>query len=121
MIMRRLREVLVVHVLPVLPLMPNGFVAPNVYDQLERAQRASGKTQLDRLVQAARAMGVAASGRLLEPGGPADRIVRIARSRRADVIVMGTHGRTGITRAVIGSVAARVIAAAPCPVITVRA
>jgi nucleotide-binding universal stress UspA family protein len=52
---------------------------------------------------------------------PAERIVRLAKTRRADVIVMGTHGRTGFRRAILGSVAARVVALATCPVLTVHA
>jgi nucleotide-binding universal stress UspA family protein len=50
----------------------------------------------------------------------AERIVRTARALRADVIVMGTHGRTGVTRVVLGSVASRVVATAACPVLPVR-
>jgi nucleotide-binding universal stress UspA family protein len=46
--------------------------------------------------------------------------VRAARSKRADVLVLGTHGRTGLPRFFLGSVAARVLATAPCPVLTVR-
>jgi nucleotide-binding universal stress UspA family protein len=50
-----------------------------------------------------------------------ERIAQIARATRATVIVIGTHGRSGITRLVLGSVAARVLMTAPCPVLTVRA
>jgi nucleotide-binding universal stress UspA family protein len=46
--------------------------------------------------------------------------VRAARGRKARLIVMGTHGRTGVARFFLGSVAARVAATAPCPVLTVR-
>jgi universal stress protein A len=49
-----------------------------------------------------------------------EQIARIARARRCDLIVMGTHGRTGVARFFLGSVAARVAATAPCPVLTVR-
>jgi len=49
-----------------------------------------------------------------------EEIVREARRRRADLIVMGTHGRTGVARFFLGSVAARVLALARCPVLTVR-
>ena len=56
---------------------------------------------------------------LLE-GVPYDRIARVARSKRADLIVMGTHGRSGLSKFFLGSVAERVIALAPCPVLTVR-
>jgi len=49
-----------------------------------------------------------------------EQIVRAARSKKADVIVLGTHGRTGLARLFLGSVASRVVTAAPCPVLTVR-
>lgn len=53
-------------------------------------------------------------------GVPYEQIARAARSKRADLIVMGTHGRTGLSRFFIGSVAARVIPLAHCPVLSVR-
>jgi nucleotide-binding universal stress UspA family protein len=54
-------------------------------------------------------------------GLPAAEIVRYAAHAAIDLIVVGTHGRTGVTRALIGSVAERVIRTAPCPVLTVPA
>ena len=53
-------------------------------------------------------------------GHAADAIVRIARDRHADLIVMGTHGRTGLQHALLGSVAEKVVRLAPCPVLTIR-
>lgn len=53
-------------------------------------------------------------------GPPADTIVRVAQERNADLIVMGTHGRTGLQHVLLGSVAERVVRLAPCPVLTVR-
>jgi len=53
-------------------------------------------------------------------GDPSAQIVRTARSTRADLIVIGTHGRRGVSKFLLGSVAERVIATAPCPVLTVR-
>lgn len=56
----------------------------------------------------------------LEGGDPAAEIVKVARRWPADVIVMGTHGREGISRALQGSVAETVMRHAPCPVLVVR-
>jgi nucleotide-binding universal stress UspA family protein len=53
-------------------------------------------------------------------GTPWDEIVRLARTSAADVIVVGTHGRSGLNRALIGSVAERVVRHAPCNVLVVR-
>jgi nucleotide-binding universal stress UspA family protein len=57
--------------------------------------------------------------RLLE-GDPATVIVETAAETGADLIVMGTHGRVGLTRLVMGSVAEEVVRRSPCPVLTMR-
>ena len=54
-------------------------------------------------------------------GQPAREIVGAARELGVDVIVMGTHGRTGLSHALMGSVAERVVRLAPCPVLTMGA
>jgi nucleotide-binding universal stress UspA family protein len=114
-------QLTVVHVLPVLPILPDAYIAATTYNELLRGQRIGAQKQLDRLVGEAKAAGVRTEGILLDFGVPADRLTRLAKSRRADVIVMGTHGRTGLRRALMGSVAARVLTMASCPVLTVRA
>jgi hypothetical protein len=53
-------------------------------------------------------------------GDPYEIIVAVAKKNKADLIVMGSHGRTGITRLLMGSVAARVIGHAPCNVLVVK-
>ena len=79
-----------------------------------------------RILEKARAMcakqGVKAKTVLLERiGGPAaDRIVREARKQRADLIVLGTHGRRGVRRLVLGSDAEQVVRTASVPVLLVR-
>jgi nucleotide-binding universal stress UspA family protein len=53
--------------------------------------------------------------------GTVDReIIELARKEKIDVIVMGTHGRTGLAHVFLGSVAERVVRHAPCPVLTVK-
>jgi nucleotide-binding universal stress UspA family protein len=59
-------------------------------------------------------------GAELAAGYPAETIVRVAEERKADLIVMGTHGRTGLQHVLLGSVAEKVVRLAPCPVLTVR-
>lgn len=58
--------------------------------------------------------------RRVAEGAPAEEILRTAQSVKADLIVMGTHGRTGLSRLLMGSVAEQVVRKAPCPVLTVR-
>src|SRR5262249_46619147 len=53
-------------------------------------------------------------------GEPAAEILKIARDRHCDLIVMGTHGRTGLRHLLMGSIAEKVIRKAGCPVLTVR-
>ena len=53
-------------------------------------------------------------------GDAAVQIVDVANKHAADIIVMGTHGRKGVSRALMGSVAATVLRNAPCPVLTVK-
>jgi nucleotide-binding universal stress UspA family protein len=111
----------IVHVYSIIvPMMGEGYVTGQVYDKWMADVRADAQRRLGRLVAQARKSGVRAKGLVLE-GIPHDRIVRAARSTRADLVVLGTHGRTGLGRVFLGSVAARVVTLAPCPVLTVRA
>jgi nucleotide-binding universal stress UspA family protein len=57
---------------------------------------------------------------LVGQGAPAAEILRIAAETKASLIVIATHGRTGLSRLALGSVAERVIREAPCPVLVVR-
>jgi nucleotide-binding universal stress UspA family protein len=54
-------------------------------------------------------------------GEPYEQIIQVTNDQHIDLIVMGTHGRTGLSHAFIGSVAERVIRSASCPVLTVKA
>lgn len=56
----------------------------------------------------------------LVTGDPPSAIVRVAEEENVDLIVMGTHGRTGLSRLLMGSVAEAVVRRAPCPVITYK-
>jgi nucleotide-binding universal stress UspA family protein len=113
-------HVVLVHVLaPVIPVAGEGYVSPSVYEQMTESARRWAQKQMDRLLAKARAARVRARGLILE-GVAHEQIVRAAKQQRAGVIIMGTHGRTGVARFFLGSVAARVAATAPCPVLTVR-
>ena len=113
-------ELLLVHVLAtVMPMVGEGYMSPKTFDDLQRSMRGQAQKQLDRLVAKAKAARVRTRGVLYE-GVAADAIARAARAKRAKLIVMGTHGRTGLTRLFMGSVAERVVGTAPCPVLTVR-
>ena len=85
--------------------------------------RESGKRVLARAEATARKAGIKPLIVMREiVGGPAaDAIVREARKQRADVIVLGTHGRRGVRRLVMGSDAEQVVRTSPVPVLLVRA
>jgi nucleotide-binding universal stress UspA family protein len=57
---------------------------------------------------------------LVEAGVPYNRIVDKAKQEHADLIVMSTHGRTGFEQVLLGSVTAKVVARAICPVLSIR-
>jgi nucleotide-binding universal stress UspA family protein len=105
---------------PVAPLMfADGYVSPKVYVQMEAAARTEAQKRLRRLMEQAKRVGVPTKTLLLD-GLAHERIVQAARGRKADLVVIGTHGRTGLARFFLGSVASRVLALSPCPVLTVR-
>ncbi|HET9490280.1 MAG TPA: universal stress protein [Methylomirabilota bacterium] len=113
-------QLTILHVMvPFVPMIGDGYVSPQVLDDVTRRQRAYADKEMTKLVAKARQAGVRATGLILE-GMPAERIVRAAKSRRADMIVMGTHGRGALAKFFLGSVAGRVVATASCPVLTVR-
>lgn len=58
--------------------------------------------------------------KLIRRGKPFVEIIIAAREKEADLIVMGTHGRTGLSHSLMGSVAEKVVRKAPCPVLTVK-
>jgi nucleotide-binding universal stress UspA family protein len=109
----------VVHVMapPSLALPGEGYVSPALYESLESSARAAAQKRLNAVLSRARAAGVRARGLLLE-GVPHELIARAA--RKADLLVIGTHGRSGLAKLFLGSVASRLVALAPCPVLTVR-
>ena len=114
-------DLVLLHVLaPPLPLMAgDGYVSPQVYEDLDKSARAYASKELASLVAKAKKAGVRAKA-VLRDGIAHEQIVRASRSPLADMIVIGTHGRTGLAKLFLGSVAGRVVSTAKCPVMTVR-
>src|SRR5581483_1157540 len=83
------------------------------------AALAAARTRFDARIAAAQAVGVRASDMIVD-GVASEEIVRVAKAHDIALIVMGTHGHTGYRKTMLGSVAERVVGAAPCPVLTVR-
>lgn len=84
------------------------------------AQRRWASERLAERVERAGAAGIPARSLLLD-GVPHQQIVKAAERERPAMLVIGTHGRTGVERVLVGSVAERVVRLASCPVLTVRA
>ncbi|MGO9834757.1 MAG: universal stress protein [Polyangiaceae bacterium] len=87
-------------------------------DLIRQIQDAAGAA-LDGVVSRAKRPGIAIDS-VLRQGPVWSEILAEARDARADLIVIGTHGRRGLSRALLGSVAEKVVRTAPCPVLTVH-
>jgi nucleotide-binding universal stress UspA family protein len=104
---------------PVLLTLPEQYLDAVTLDQLDKQARRWSAQELDKLNGRAKRAGVRVTS-LLRDGDASDQIVRACRSTKADLMVVGTHGRRGLPKFFLGSVAERVVAMAPCPVVTVR-
>lgn len=89
-----------------------GVIPPALFEDLE----ASLRTQIDAAVTA---VGLNASSQIVRDGA-GDGLVQTARDLAADLVIVGTHGRSGLARLALGSVASHVVHHAPCPVMVVR-
>jgi nucleotide-binding universal stress UspA family protein len=109
-------ELVLVHVL--IRALPPPSLWRGVYDRIDAQERRVAENRLSALLARARKAKVRARTLVLS-GVTYDQIVRVAESMRADLIVMGSHGRTGFSKLLLGSVAERVSGLAPCPVLIV--
>ena len=107
-------------VAPPPPLTAEGYVLPRFYDDMSAAIRAEAEKRLKALLALARKSGVRAQGLLLNGASPHVALNLAAHRHRVDLMILGTHGRSGLARFFVGSVASRVVATAPCPVLTIR-
>lgn len=110
-------EITVLHVM----VEPQASVPYEVYIDWQKVKgeiRADAEKLLAKMVASNGAAAKAA--KRLEWGEPASTIARVAKEGSFDLIVMATHGRTGLSRLFLGSVAEGVIRHAPCPVLSFR-
>jgi nucleotide-binding universal stress UspA family protein len=90
------------------------------YSDLQRDLETAARKRLDALLDEEDRTMLKAKPVLLISASPALAIAQYAEESRADLIVMGTHGRGGVAHLLMGSVAERVVRIAPCPVMTVH-
>ena len=101
---------------------PARFYAPGAaFDELLADTRDWGGEVLVQAAAALKARGVNRVETHLEEGHPAQVILERAKAWQVDLIVMGTHGRRGLNRLLLGSIAEEVVRCSPIPVLTVRA
>lgn len=106
----------IVHVSEALPTLDNPTPAYHTMTGILAAE-TTAKTKLDQVQPTC--PGVRAVRHVLH-GDPADEIIRFAVEYQVDLIVLGTHGRTGLTKLLMGSVAEGVVSGATCPVLVVK-
>ena len=111
------------HVIDVQVLRAARYAFAEVGGRAEERVRQAAEAEAQRLLQevtdTARQAAVAFEARA-STGLPFEEIVEVAKALPADLIVIGTHGRTGLSHVLVGSVTERVVRHAPCPVLTVR-
>ena len=110
-------ELLLLHVYMDLPAYPE-VTAGQVQAIYEEQRRWVDET-LERRARSARAAGLLARA-IVRTGPPASTIAETAAEEEADLVVVGTHGRSGLDRLIVGSVAERVVRLATCPVLVVK-
>ena len=112
-------ELVLLHVLTP-PMAYAGPEIPGVlWGELQQKNRVVAREELRRLAAGVKGPKVRVHTVLAE-GVPFDQILRVVKRLRCDLIVIATHGRTGLAHMVVGSVAENVVRRAACPVLTVR-
>jgi nucleotide-binding universal stress UspA family protein len=110
----------IVHVVvPYMPMAADQYVGPETWQEINEQSRRWARRHLDALAAKARTAGVRAKVVLAE-GPPAKEVTRFAKKLHADLLVIGTHGRTGFAKLLLGSIASHIVATSTCPVMTVR-
>jgi len=101
-----------------LPVYPYMDIVPMAID-IQTPAREAASEELQKALATARAHLPSAQAVLKEDGATWEQILATAREAHADLIVLGTHGRTGVSHALIGSVAERVVRHSHVPVLTI--
>jgi nucleotide-binding universal stress UspA family protein len=110
-------KVILFHVVPV----PIQVVGQPIALEPFTAAETSAKMRLEKLAGEHLGGTAVSYETFVTSGDPASEIVRAVREQNADLVVMATHGRTGLSHLILGSVAERVVRESPRPVLTVRA
>jgi nucleotide-binding universal stress UspA family protein len=112
-------NIVLLHVVPEPPRLAEAYEMGFTPERFIRAASEEAQRLMADMMAKAADMKVAITPKVRQ-GAEFREIIDAAREACADIIVMGTHGRTGLAHALIGSVAEKVVRKAPCPVLTVR-
>ncbi|HWO43064.1 MAG TPA: universal stress protein [Candidatus Eisenbacteria bacterium] len=93
---------------------------PDMLIEYEKAEREEAERQMNKLIRKKKLKPGSFRSVILRRGDPAQAIANEAKKARASMIIMGSHGRTGLKRLVLGSVAERTLRYAHCPVLIVK-
>lgn len=115
-------EISLLHVSEVPEFVPRVLPGEGFLDRqgLAEVVERRAREELGTFVRDAEQLDIPIASAILASGVPSHAIVETARRERSDLLVLGTHGRTGFSHVMLGSVAERVVRHAPCPVLTVR-
>ena len=105
-------------VMPPMSALPGDPMLPEIVQNVKELENACA-ARLEEKVGPIRELGIYVQTCIVN-GTPFTEIVRVAREENASLLVLGTHGRSGLQHLLIGSVAERVVRKAPCPVLTVK-
>jgi len=112
-------EIVILHVATPPPVfLDAAYASAGIIEELRANARRDAETRLDGMLGSIRGSGLKARIRL-EEGPAAQRVLEAVAQEKADLLIVGTHGRTGVDRFLLGSVADRLMRQAPCPVLTV--
>ena len=110
-------EIYAIYVIDIAPFI--GLPTEGFWETMKEILNEEGEKALKNVKKMAEEYGANVKCEILE-GVPANEIVEFAEKKRADIIVMGTSGKTGLDRFLLGSVAEKVIRNAHCPVLIVK-
>jgi nucleotide-binding universal stress UspA family protein len=112
-------ELVLLHVVETVPVGYASDLFPVPMAEVFQEISGYAKTELAKIAEEARAKGVTVRETVVQ-GKPSAEIARVASEEQVDMIVLGTHGKGMLDKAIFGSTTERVVRRSPCPVLTVR-
>lgn len=102
------------------PISADYIVDVHLHEAVARREREQMEKYLEEAAARYRDQGLTVVTRLLEAGDPGERVLEDVEQHAVDLIVLSSHGRSGVARMVLGSVAEHISRKAPCPVLIIR-